>query len=115
MTYYEEAASKGLLRYPDGSSVKPEIGDLIVFTNPALKHPYGHVAIITEVGDDYVRTIQQNAGINIGGNAVVRTDPVMRLAMWREGDGYHVQPYRTTNITEGWVRMPQPQTETANP
>jgi len=48
--------SRGLVQYRNGGNVKPEPDDLIVFTDTK----FGHVAIVTEVTDDYVEVIQQN-------------------------------------------------------
>lgn len=48
--------ARGLYQYKNGEDVKPEVDDLIVFTDTT----YGHVAIVTEVGKDYIEVIQQN-------------------------------------------------------
>lgn len=47
---------RNLYQYRNGGNVKPEQDDLIVFNDTK----YGHVAIITEVKDDYIEVIQQN-------------------------------------------------------
>ena len=47
---------RNLIQYRNGEDVKPEPDDLIVFTDTK----YGHVAIVTEVGSDYIEVIQQN-------------------------------------------------------
>jgi hypothetical protein len=47
---------RGLLQYRNGSSEKPRPDDLLVFTDTK----YGHVGIVTEVGNDYLEIIQQN-------------------------------------------------------
>lgn len=47
---------RGLVQYRNGGEVKPQIDDLVVFTNSK----YGHVAIITSVSSDTVEIIQQN-------------------------------------------------------
>jgi surface antigen len=47
---------RGLVQYRNGGGVKPQVDDLVVFTNSK----YGHVAIITEVTADTVEIIQQN-------------------------------------------------------
>lgn len=68
---------RGLLQYKNGGNGQPRPDDLVVFTQGT----YGHVAIVTEVGPDYVELIQQNVflktrkqlglqdGKIIGGNA----------------------------------------------
>jgi hypothetical protein len=47
---------RGLVQYRNGGGVKPQVDDLIVFTDTK----YGHVAIVTEVNPDSVEIIQQN-------------------------------------------------------
>jgi hypothetical protein len=47
---------RGLLQYRNGSPEKPCPDDLLVFADTK----YGHVGIVTQVGDDYVEIIQQN-------------------------------------------------------
>ena len=52
---------RGLVQYQNGAGSGPAAEDLIVF-KPWLLNPYGHVAIVSAVGADYVEVIQQNAG-----------------------------------------------------
>jgi len=47
---------RDLVQYRNGESEPPKPDDLIVFTDTK----YGHVAIVTEVGEDYIEIIQQN-------------------------------------------------------
>lgn len=47
---------RGLYQYVNGWKEDPKPDDLLVFNDGK----YGHVAIITEVGEDYVEIIQQN-------------------------------------------------------
>jgi surface antigen len=47
---------RGLIQFRNGDTVKPEPDDLVVFTDTK----YGHVAIVTEVSENYVEVIQQN-------------------------------------------------------
>jgi hypothetical protein len=49
-------ARRGLLQFQNGSSEKPRPDDLLVFADTK----YGHVGIVTQVGDDYIEIIQQN-------------------------------------------------------
>ena len=49
---------RGLYQYKNGGNVKPCEDDLLVFTDTT----YGHVVIISEVGDDYIEVVQQNMG-----------------------------------------------------
>jgi len=50
---------RGLFQHPNGGAVKPEKGDLVVFDGNAT-NPYGHVGIISMVGNDFVEIVQQN-------------------------------------------------------
>ncbi|MCX7722680.1 MAG: CHAP domain-containing protein [Verrucomicrobiae bacterium] len=47
---------RGLVQFRNGSSEPPRPDDLIVFTDTK----YGHVGIVTEVGEGFVEIIQQN-------------------------------------------------------
>lgn len=54
--YYENAPQFGLLAYPNSGSYSPKQDDILCFDGGE----YGHVAIIMEVGSDYVKIIDQN-------------------------------------------------------
>ncbi len=47
---------RGLIQYRNGSTERPRPDDLLVFTDTK----YGHVGIVTDVGDSTVEIIQQN-------------------------------------------------------
>jgi surface antigen len=47
---------RGLIQFRNGDTMKPEPDDLVVFTDTK----YGHVAIVTEVSENYIEVIQQN-------------------------------------------------------
>jgi surface antigen len=47
---------RGLVQYINGGDIRPEPDDLMVFTG----FGYGHVAIVTKVGEDFIEVIQQN-------------------------------------------------------
>jgi surface antigen len=55
-SYYKDAGKKGLNRYDNGGVVRPQVGDILVSEGGQ----YGHVAIVREVGKDYVLVAQQN-------------------------------------------------------
>jgi surface antigen len=46
---------RGLTQYRNGGNESPAVDDLLVFSGA-----YGHVAIVTEVGSNYVQVAQQN-------------------------------------------------------
>lgn len=52
---------RNLVQYTNPSKTKPQVSDLIVFTGTEA-NIYGHVAIISNVSDNEVEIIQQNAG-----------------------------------------------------
>ena len=49
---------RGLIQYKNGSSEKPEKGDLLIYSNGK----YGHVAIVSKVSEQSITIMHQNAG-----------------------------------------------------
>ena len=86
--YYDSASAKGLDAYPNGGSVPPQPDDILTFNGPT----YGHVAIITEVGDTYVNVIEQNWNRNTAYATLAKTGNNLP-----DRSGYHIQ---------GWLRKP---------
>jgi hypothetical protein len=84
--------TRGLTQYTNGSRAGPRVGDLLIFS-PSFFNRYGHVAIVSEVGEDGVEIIQQNTG-PFG-------DPRDRLALRREIDHWSYADKRVL----GWLRM----------
>lgn len=52
---------RNLLQFTNPSTSLPKVGDLVIFSGHAL-NPYGHVAIISKVGEKEIEIIQQNPG-----------------------------------------------------
>lgn len=52
---------RGLLQFTNGSGSLPAEEDLVVFDGWTL-NPYGHAAIVSAVGKDFVELIQKNPG-----------------------------------------------------
>lgn len=52
---------RNLVQFTNGSSSKPKVSDLVVFAGTTF-NSYGHVAIVSRVGEDEVELIQQNVG-----------------------------------------------------
>lgn len=50
-----------LIQYRNGAGSSPAVEDLIVFA-PWVLNRFGHVAIVSEIGPDYVEVVQQNSG-----------------------------------------------------
>lgn len=66
--FFAEAVKDGemnkermLVQYRNGGRSGPEPDDLIVFA-PWVLNRYGHVAIVSEVGPDFIEVVQQNPG-----------------------------------------------------
>lgn len=55
-SYYTNASSKGLNRASNGGTDKPQAGNLLCSAGGS----YGHVAIVKEVGSNYVKVVDQN-------------------------------------------------------
>lgn len=54
-------AKRNLLQYRNAQADRPRVEDLIVF-KPTLLNPYGHVAIVSGVGEKDIEIVQQNPG-----------------------------------------------------
>jgi len=52
---------RNLVQFTNGSTLKPEVNDLIVFDGTILNQ-YGHVAIISKVNKNSIEVVQQNVG-----------------------------------------------------
>ncbi len=84
---------RGLLQFRNGGAGRPARGDLVVFS-PWIFNRYGHVAIVSEAGEDEVEIVQQNPG------PFGRTRE--RLSLVRTGDGGLRIGHRRVR---GWLRM----------
>ncbi len=56
-------SDRALVQFKNPSVSKPMVNDILVF-NSWEGNPYGHVAIISEVGSDYIEIVQQNVDKN---------------------------------------------------
>lgn len=79
--------SRGLVQYKNGENIKPKEDDLLVFRDTK----YGHVAIVTEVGEDYIEVVQQN----------ILAKPRERYELKIEDNKYYVG---TKKQPVGWLR-----------
>lgn len=52
---------RNLVQFTNGSQLKPEVNDLIIFDGN-LFNAYGHVAIISKVDENSIEVVQQNEG-----------------------------------------------------
>ena len=96
ITYYTNAEAKGLVSYSNNGSVAPKPDDIIVFS--PSENGYGHVAIITEVGDKYVKIIEQNWN---------QENAFASLSLEKNESRYYISPRGASKRpTEGWCRTP---------
>lgn len=79
---------RGLFQFRNGSPTKPSPDDLMVFTNTT----YGHVAIVTTVGDDSIEVIQQN----------ILSGSRQRFSLAATNGHYYVSGSRQP---AGWLRL----------
>jgi surface antigen len=82
-------AKRGLRQFTNGGDEAPRLDDLMVWTFGT----YGHVAIVSKVGGDFIEVVQQN----------VLQGSRERLKLVRDGDGWRVTGRREP---AGWLRMP---------
>lgn len=91
--YFGTASSKGLLAYANGSSVKPRAGDMLVSNGGT----YGHIAVIRDVGSNYVTVINQNWANDASDNAKT-------LSMSVSNGYYTVSGFSASYPIAGWMR-----------
>lgn len=84
---------RDLVQFRNGEGSKPKEDDLMIL-GPSLFNSYGHVAIVSKVGNDQIEIAQQNHGPS-GASRV--TMPFQKMnGEWRVGD----------DRVLGWLRMP---------
>jgi len=95
--YYPNATQHGLAPYANNGTTAPAIGDILCFSggNPN----YGHVAIVREVGSNYLKVAQQNVTNNAG-------DVNFNIIMTVIGGYYNVSgsTIGASYICQGWLR-----------
>lgn len=81
--------ARGLTQFKNGGKSRPEPGDLLVMGG----NKYGHVGIISAVGEGYAEMVQQNPG---------PTEPSrIRMDLVEKGGGWTLQNKRVL----GWLRL----------
>lgn len=90
--HFDSAAALGIPRYPQDSYERPAPGDMLCFGN----NGWGHVAVIMEVGDNYVNVIEQN----VDPNSCYRS-----LTMTRHNGRYNIESGLNGYWIQGWVRF----------
>ncbi len=95
-TFFANAATAGLLSYPTGSTMLPEVGDMLCWSSSK----YGHVAIVMEV--DYsnmkIKVAQQN-GTSHNGTYIGK-----ELNITQVGNGYKIVYVGGQNGYKGIIR-----------
>jgi surface antigen len=86
-TFY---GNSGLKSYPNGDSVAPQPGDILCMTNSGA----GHVAIITEVGSNYIKVAHQN----VGGASHIG------LTLSMSGTNVNASAIGSSLSVQGWMR-----------
>lgn len=103
--YYGRASKKGLAAYKDGGKILPIPGDIVCWGGGP--GGYGHVAVVREVGSDYVKVIEQN-------RLCTKTDADHKITMTvkRDANGkvtsVTIDPKGVSSkggyFTQGWLR-----------
>lgn len=75
---------RALIQYTNPSKSKPKEGDLLIYSGH-VGNPYGHVAIVSEVGKDFVKIIQQNPGVSASSRA--QYSLIQETKKWRIDNG----------------------------
>lgn len=78
-----------LERHENGGTVRPQAGDILASSSGS----FGHVAIVREVGSDYVAIIEQNVSQS-------EADAFRVLSMDTSGGRYRIAGW------QGWMRVP---------
>ena len=82
--------ARGMLQFRNGGNTSPATDDLIVFRGGA----FGHVAVISKVGDDFIELVQQNVG----------TKSRVRYDLERDSNGRF--KVVSKKPIAGWLRLP---------
>ncbi|MBL7983470.1 MAG: CHAP domain-containing protein, partial [Flavobacteriales bacterium] len=69
---------RALMQFRNGSATMPQVEDLLVLDG-WRGNPYGHVAIISRVGDGEVEVVQQNTGSTRNSYDLEMTDGRWRI------------------------------------
>jgi hypothetical protein len=93
--YYDSYHQVQLDRYPNGGIEPPRPGDLLCSDGGQ----WGHVAIVREVGSNYIKLIQQNWYQD-------GRDSAMVLSLTIANGHYTLAPFSSVYPIQGWLRKP---------
>lgn len=91
--FYERASEMDLKNYPNGESIKPQVGDILVSASGTA----GHIAIVKSTSDNQVCTIQQNFSND-------SNDTNRCLTLTYSNGGYTVGGFSSDYPIKGWLR-----------
>ncbi|MEW6049537.1 MAG: CHAP domain-containing protein [Candidatus Zixiibacteriota bacterium] len=94
----QDDVGPNLVAYSQGSSTKPQPGDILCFGEAEGEENSGHVGIIAEVGSNYVKMIDQN-------RATSSVDNPIQLSLSTQAP-YSVQSIGGGYVVQGWLRDP---------
>lgn len=84
---------RALTQYRNPSYSKPQQGDIIVF-GPTPNNSYGHIAIISQVGENHIQFVQQNGG--------AKNPTRINVPLGRSDDTHQYKLFG--KHIEGWLR-----------
>lgn len=93
--YFGTASAKGLVAYANTSSTPPAVQDMLVSNGGAS----GHIAIVREVGSNYIKVIHQNWANDTSDNSKT-------LSMSYANGKYTVSGFSSSYPVKGWLRRP---------
>ena len=103
-TFYDDVVGNtpyrrgGIIAFPNGGNTPPQVGDILGFRDNRSNDSAGHVAIISEVGDNYIKLAQQNAGTVCPVGFSLDYDMANN---WIDGKNL-----RSIYVVQGWLRPP---------
>jgi surface antigen len=92
-TWYDNAGTMGLQRFPNGSNTAPQVGDVLT-SNGGFA---GHIAIVRSVSGNQVCTAQQNFSEDA-------TDVNRCLSLTNTGGNFTVGAFGSGYPVQGWLR-----------
>ena len=82
---------RDLHQFTNPSLTKPKVNDLLIFDKTQF-NPYGHVAIVTEVSENKIEIVQQNAGVYAPSREI--------FSLIKEGNNWKIKNSKIL----GWLR-----------
>ncbi|MBV6513941.1 MAG: hypothetical protein FMNOHCHN_03524 [Ignavibacteriaceae bacterium] len=93
--YYPNAAARGLVQKPNGGTLAPQPGDILCSDGGQ----WGHIAIIREVGNGFIKVIQQNWSNNSNDNSKTLNYSV-------QNGNHTISGFSTSYPIQGWLSRP---------